>query len=390
MHDATISTGVTAYDTHDVRRTHERDERDDPRVLWPLIVLFWIVNIALTTVQVYVMAQASGRSPRLLGLLVFMTPSFMVWFASVPLIVGVLTRRFSFSSGRLLRSGAAHLVASVVIGLATQVVDAVTMMRAEPTMPFLPMLLGMARVWILWAIFTYWFFIVMVLAVRHYTTSRARQQRATELATAVARSQLAVLRTQLHPHFLFNALNSISSLVFDEPREAQKMIAQLAELLRATLDDGGLGSWPLRRELELLERYTAIERVRFGERLGVQIRCEAEALDAIVPSLVLQPLVENAILHGIQPSIAGGTVRIIARRDGRWLHLEVDDDGVGLPTGVANGRVERVGLSNSRERLEKEFGDDQAFEIAPANGSGTRVQIRIPWSTGEVANGAGA
>jgi two-component system, LytTR family, sensor kinase len=390
MHDATISTGVTEQDTYDIQGAHERDERDDPRVLWPLIVLFWIVNIALTTVQVYVMAQTSGRSPRLLGLLVFMTPSFMVWFASVPLIVRVLTRRFSFSSGRLLRSGAVHLVASVVIGLATQVVDTATMLRAEPAMPFLPTLLGMARVWILWAMFTYWFFIVMVLAVRHYTTSRARQQRATELAAAVAKSQLAVLRTQLHPHFLFNALNSISSLVFDEPREAQRMIAQLAELLRATLDDGGLGSWPLRRELELLERYTAIEQVRFGDRLGVQIQCDAEALEAIVPSLLLQPLVENAILHGIQPSITGGTVRIAARRDGRWLHLVVDDDGVGFHNGATNGRAERVGLSNSRERLEKEFGDDQALEIAPAEGSGTEVQIRIPWSTGEAMNGAGA
>jgi two-component sensor histidine kinase len=389
MRDATISTGVTEYDMHDVRRAYERDERDDPRVLWPLIVLFWIVNVALTTVQVYVMAQSSGRSPRLLGLLVFMTPSFMVWFASVPLIVGVLTRRFSFSSGRMLRSGAVHLVASVVIGLATQVVDTLTMMRAEPTVSFWSMLLGMARVWILWAVFTYWFFVVMVLAVRHYTTSRARQQRATELAAVVAKSQLAVLRTQLHPHFLFNALNSISSLVFDEPREAQKMIAQLAELLRATLDDGGLGSWPLRRELELLERYTAIERVRFGDRLGVQIRCDADALDAIVPSLLLQPLVENAILHGIQPSIAGGTVRIAARRDGRWLHLVVDDDGVGLPKSVANGRAERVGLSNSRERLEKEFGADQALDIGPADGAGTAVQIRIPWSTREATNGAG-
>jgi len=390
MHDATISTGVTEQDTYDSHDAHERDERDDPRVLWPLIVLFWIVNIALTTVQVYVMSQSSGRSPRLLGLLVFMTPSYMVWFASVPLIVRVLTRRFSFSSGRLWRSAAVHLVASVVIGLATQVVDAVTMMRAEPGMPFLPMLLGMARVWILWAMFTYWFFVVMVLAVRHYTTSRARQQRATELAVAVAKSQLAVLRTQLHPHFLFNALNSISSLVFDEPRKAQKMIAQLAELLRATLDDGGLGAWPLRRELELLERYTAIEQVRFGERLGVQIQCDPEALDAIVPSLLLQPLVENAILHGIQPSIRGGTVRIVGRRDGRWLHLVVDDDGVGLPRGAANGRAERVGLSNSRERLEKEFGDDQALEIAPGEGSGTAVQIRIPWSTAEATNGAGA
>ena len=365
----------------------ERDERDDPRVLWPLIVLFWIVNVALTTVQVYVMSRSSGRSPQLLRLLVFMTPSFMVWFVSVPLIVGVLTRRFSFASGRMLRSCAVHLVASIVIGFATQVVDTATIFSLNPTIPFLATLFDMARVWILWAMFTYWFFVVMVLAVRHYTTSRNRQRRATELEAAVAKAQLAVLRTQLHPHFLFNALNSISSLVFDEPRQAQKMIAQLAELLRATLAEGGLGSWTLRRELELLERYTAIERVRFGARLRVELACEERALDALVPALLLQPLVENAILHGIQPSIAGGTVRIRAERDGQWLRMQVNDDGVGLNGDAANGRS-RVGLSNSRERLEKQFGDDQSIEIGSANGSGTEVRIRIPWSSEEATNGA--
>jgi len=375
-----------ATDSPTVIDHHTRDERDDPRVLWPLIVLFWIVNVALTTLQVYVMARASGRDPQVFGLVVFMAPSFLVWFVSVPLIIGVLTRRFSFTSGTLVRSLVVHLVASVVISLATQVMDTFTMLRDEPELPFFATLLGMARVWILWAIFTYWFFVVMVLAVRHYTTSRARQRRAMALEAAVAKAQLAVLRTQLHPHFLFNALNSISSLVFDEPRQAQKMIAQLAELLRATLADGGLGSWTLRRELELLERYTAIEQVRFGARLRVEIECDDDALDALVPALLLQPLVENAILHGIQPSIAGGTVRISAQRDGRSLRLHVNDDGVGLNGNGANGNHGGVGLTNSRERLEKQFGEDQSLEIAPANGSGTEVRIRIPWMTEEGAH----
>ena len=363
------------------------EERDDPRVLWPMIVLFWIVNIAVTTVQVYVNRRPTGDYPPLLSVLGFMLQGFVVWLVSVPVIVFVLTRRFRFEGGNWRVSLPVHLAASVIIAVTSQLVDTLIIMRGRPTAPFMPVLIGLARSWLLWAIFTYWFFVVFVLAVRHYTTSAARKLRATQLTAAVANAQLDLLRTRLHPHFLFNALNSISSLIFDEPREAQRMLARLGDLLRATLAEDGQRSWPLRSELALLERYTAIEQVRFGDRLGVQIRCEAETLDAIVPSLLLQPLVENAILHGIQPSIAGGTVRVVARRDGRWLHLVVDDDGVGLS--ATNGRAERVGLSNSRERLEKEFGDDQALEIGPADGAGTAVQIRIPWSTREATNGAG-
>jgi two-component system, LytTR family, sensor kinase len=245
----------------------------------------------------------------------------------------------------------------------------------------------MAQTWILWELFTYWFLVVLVLAVRHYTTAVARQRRATELAAAVANAQLAVLRTQVHPHFLFNALNSISSLVFDEPREAQKMIARLGELLRATLAEDGFGSWTLRKELEILERYTAIEQVRFGDRLRVAVECEPATLDALVPSLLLQPLVENAILHGIQPSMQGGAVRISARREGPWLRLAISDDGVGIDGDTNSGRAERVGLSNTRARLETEFGDDQSLRITRGE-PGTQVEIRIPWSTAEAIDGA--
>jgi two-component sensor histidine kinase len=367
---------------------HGIEERDERRVLWPMIALFWVVNVGLTTVQVYVNVRPHGVFPNLLDVLRFMLWGYLVWFASVSLIVQVLTRRFRFERGRWPAALAVHGAASVIIAAATQVVDTLVMQHAVPTRPFVPTFISLAATWMLWAVFTYWFFVVLVLAVRHHTTAVARQHRATELAAAAASAQLTVLRTQLHPHFLFNALNSISSLIFDQPREAQKMLAQLGELLRATLADGARSTWTLRRELELLERYTAIERVRFGERLRVEVDCEPVALDAVVPTLLLQPLVENAILHGIQPSMYGGTVRIGARRRAEWLELEVDDDGMGLPTENGNGRRERVGLTNSRERLEVQFGGEQSLRIAPREPSGTRVSIRIPWTTEEAVDDA--
>jgi len=364
------------------------EERDEPRVLWPMIALFWVVNIGLTTVQVYVNARPRGVYPDLLDVLRFMLWAYLVWFASIPLIVGVLTRRFRFERAHWGVALMVHLVASVTIATATQVVDTLVTLHEHPTQPFLATFIALTRAWMLWAVFIYWFFVVMVLAVRHQTVSAARQLRATQLSAAVASAQLTVLRTQLHPHFLFNALNSISSLIFDQPREAQKMIAQLGELLRATLSDGDRSAWTLRRELELLARYTAIEQIRFGDRLRVEVECEPAALQALVPTLLLQPLVENAILHGIQSSMYGGTVRIGARRATRWLQLEVDDDGIGLPTEPGNDRHERVGLSNCRERLERQFGGDQALRIAPREPSGTRVSIHIPWSTEETSRGA--
>ena len=351
------------------------EERDDPRVMWPMVVLFWIVNFAVTTVQVYVNARATRVYPPLLDVLGFMLRGFVVWLVSIPVIVLVLTRRFRFEGGRWRVAVPVHLAASLLIATGTQIADTLILMNANPARAFMPTLIQLARSWMLWAVFTYWFFIVFVLAVRHYTTSAARKLRATQLTAAVANAQLELLRTRLHPHFLFNALNSISSLIFDEPREAQRMLARLGDLLRATLAEDGQRSWTLRRELALLERYTAIERVRFGERLLVEVDCEPSALDAEVPTMLLQPLVENAILHGIQPSMRGGTVRIAARREGPSLALEVEDDGVGM-----SGRGERVGLSSTRERLEKEFGDEQTFGMMRREPSGTRVVIRIPWT----------
>jgi len=352
------------------------DEQVPTRVLLPLIALFWIGNIAATVAQVYWRQSLDGGTPSLARILTIVLPGYVIWLVGAPLVVVFLSRRFTFDRRRWPLSTAVHVVASLAIAVSTLAVDTIVTLQRSPGLEFGAVYGAMARGWMLWILFTYWFFFAVLLAVRHSVTASARQLRATQLEAAVAHAQLAALKTQLHPHFLFNALNSVSSLVGDEPRAAQKMISRLGELLRTTLADGG-GEWPLRRELEVLGGYTSIEEVRFGSRLNVAVECEPDALRATVPALLLLPLVENAILHGIQPTMSGGTVSVSARRDDDWLDIEVSDDGAGLPTA---GAVERIGLSNTRQRLEKRFGDRQRFEIASRAPAGTRVRIRIPWA----------
>lgn len=358
---------------------------EDPHVLWPLLTLFWVVSAAATMAQVYLYRSLAGARPSVFDLARWVLPGYVVWLLAVPVIVLFLTRRFPIERGRWRGSVPVHLLVSLGIGAAVIGVDTLMAMQRRPDLELLPTYAAMARGWMLWIVFTYWFFLAFLLAIRHAMRADARELRATRLETAVARAQLEALKMQLQPHFLFNALNSVSSLIEDDPRGAQTMIARLGELLRATTAEGG-GEWTLRRELEVLEVYTAIERVRFGERLGVQVECEPPALEACVPALLLQPLVENAILHGIQPALGGGTVRVAARRDGGWLEVEVSDDGAGLSSRDGSSPVEtpdeRVGLSNTRQRLAARFAGAHRVDITHREGGGTRVDIRIPWITG--------
>jgi two-component system LytT family sensor kinase len=354
----------------------QRPERDDRRVLWLVIAGFWLFNVVVSSVQIYVTVGVDGAPPPVTTILRWLLPGYSVWLASTPAIVA-LTRRWDFAGGRWGASCLVHLVASIVVATATQVADALAASAHDPRQRFVAVLVAMARTWGLWALFSYWFYVVLVLAVRHYATAMERKRREAELTTAVATAQLGALRAQLHPHFLFNTLNSISALVAEEPVVARRMIAELGELLRTTLDEGARRTWSLREELALVERYVAIERMRFGDRLALQVTGEPETLAAEVPALLLQPLVENAILHGIQPALHGGRVEIAARREGERLELEVCDDGIGLPAEV----VERVGLTNCRERLTTHFGDDQTLMIARREPSGTRVVVRLPWVT---------
>jgi two-component system, LytTR family, sensor kinase len=195
--------------------------------------------------------------------------------------------------------------------------------------------------------------------------------------TQVARAELQFLRAQLHPHFLFNALNAISGTVRSDPERARTMIARLGVLLRRALDHTDETDGTVQGEIELLEAYLDIEQVRFGDRLQVVWTIAAETLHARMPSLLLQPIVENAVRHGVAPRSAPGQVRIATCRSGNRLELVVEDDGVGFRPDPSE--VPGVGLTNTRSRLQHAYGSDHRFNISPVEPRGVRVEISLPW-----------
>ena len=214
---------------------------------------------------------------------------------------------------------------------------------------------------------------------RQYAEAASQSER---LQVRLDQAQLQALKVQLQPHFLFNTLNTITALVHTDPAAAERMVSGLSELLRFSLGSAGEQEVTLERELEVLRHYLEIQQVRFHDRLSVAFDVDAEAERAYVPNLILQPLVENAIKHGVGPRAAAGHIGIAARHRGDVLTLEVSDDGVGERTDVP--RREGVGLGNARARLKSLYGDAHLLELGPnaaKGGRGFRVYIEIPYRT---------
>lgn len=229
-----------------------------------------------------------------------------------------------------------------------------------------------------WNYLTYWVIVGMYAAYDYAKVSRERQVRTAELERLLAESRLSTLRSQLHPHFLFNTLNAISAHVERNPRIARSMLEQLGSLLRLSLEHAGEQEIPLEKELAFLDRYLALQKVRFEDRLDVEMGIEPSTLTCLVPTFVLQPLVENAIKHGIASRTARGLLRISARRENATLHLAVTDDGPGLPDGWHVETHQGVGLSNTMERLEHLYGSAHRFSIANRQNGGVSVDVSLP------------
>jgi two-component system, LytTR family, sensor kinase len=235
----------------------------------------------------------------------------------------------------------------------------------------------------------------LVFAAAHalifYRDYRTGEARAAELRAQLAQAQLRALKMQLHPHFLFNALHSISALVLQDPPRANRMIARLGDFLRLTLEHSEEQIVPLREEVEFLRCYLEIEQVRFSDRLAVEYEIGPSALAARVPHLILQPVVENAIRHAVAPRSAPARLRIEAARDDGMLLLSVSDDGPGGAADPADARGERpgLGLANVRARLEQIYGDAYRFEAADAPGGGFSVSISLPFEPETGARGGG-
>jgi sensor histidine kinase YesM len=200
-----------------------------------------------------------------------------------------------------------------------------------------------------------------------------------QLETKLAQARLDALKMQLHPHFLFNTLNSISVLMHDDAKAANRMLLRLSELLRVALKSEDAQEVSLKDELEFLRGYLEIEQTRFQDRLQVDFDVEKETLDARVPNLILQPLVENAIKHGIAPLAEAGKILIETKRQNGFVQLCVSDNGAGFNNSAKD--TNGIGLKNTRERLEKLYGEKQQFEITSKEGEGLQVKIKIPFRT---------
>jgi two-component system, LytTR family, sensor kinase len=301
------------------------------------------------------------------------------WALFAPLVFW-LGRRFRFDREGWRRAAAIHIPAALVVTSAH-------LLLVGSGRFMLQRAFGVEAAWwpTVWDAFfrtldfelpMYWVFVGGQHAIDYYRQSKARELRSAHLETRLMESQLQALQQQLHPHFLFNTLHAISSLVHRDPDKADLMIERLSDLLRITLRKVGVQEVELAEELEYLTAYLDIEQIHFGDRLRIEYRIDAAAMDVMVPTLILQPLVENAIRHGLEPMVRAGTLTIEAQADGDTLWLRVRDDGAGLPKSWT--RREGVGLTNTRSRLDRLYGESAAITVRDNAGGGVRVDIYLP------------
>jgi LytS/YehU family sensor histidine kinase len=229
-----------------------------------------------------------------------------------------------------------------------------------------------------WEMMTYWAIVGLSHALLYYRESRDRELRASQLETRLVEAQLKTLQQQLHPHFLFNTLNAISALMHRDVAAADRTLVRLSDLLRLTLERLGEQEVTLDEELDFLRKYLDIERTRFADRLIVRFDIDPATLQAFVPTLLLQPLVENAIKHGVARKAGAGHIDVKARREHDKLWMEIRDDGVGLSEDALTALHKGIGVSTTRARLQHQFGADFRFEFHRLP-QGVAVIVAVPW-----------
>ena len=325
---------------------------------WTALAVFFALTASLTYVS-------QGRPP-IWGLsLAYSLGQWWIWAILTP-VVFWCAARFPLERGHLLARLPLHLLIGLIV--------AIIKVRAE----------GFVRQWLFGVspyllinnlalqMLIYWALVGVAHALDAYGRSR---QFAAEVQARLGRAQLELLRTQLQPHFLFNALNAIAELVHEDPERADRMIGRLSNLLRSTLDAGDRPFVTLDEEIGLVRSYLHIQEARFGNRLSVRIDIAPDCRAALVPHLVLQPIVENAIQHGVAARAEGGAIEIFAAaRQDRTLLIQITNDG----TSISRESTPGIGISNTRARLASLYGSAASFEISPQTGGGTMAALHLP------------
>jgi hypothetical protein len=325
--------------------------------------------------------------------------AWYAWLAAAPAMV-ILIRRYPLVRWQLGRNIPRLLAGSALIYVA--VTNLRFALRVLPDI-WLPAAENVPVDWLTYVnttltllpidFLTYCGFFAISLAIDYYFKFRQRAAEALQLQLEAARLQfdlsqaeLATLRNQLHPHFLFNSFNAIATLVRQKKNEAAvEMIGQLSELFRLALDRKGRQKIPLEEEMDFIRRYLAVERVRFGDKLQLEYAFGEEVLQCLVPSLLLQPLVENAIKHGIAQRTEPGRVRIAAHHANGRLALEISNDGPETPPAEERLELSRtgIGLANTRARLDRLYGSDYDLQMGARRDGGMEVRVVLPWRLGQ-------
>lgn len=346
---------------------------------WLIIFGLWTFAAVYFASQMVTQSRLSGKTLSFWTALSWELVSAYVWCALMPLILW-LARRFPLEGTGRWRNSLYLFVAGFAVVFAQLALDALLLppmgyMASRKFGSYGETYRAFLLVNIHLSLLLYWVVIGMSYAVSYYRRYRERELRASQLEARLAQTQLQVLRMQLHPHFLFNTLNAISELIYQDPEAAERMIADLSDLLRLSLETVGEQEVPLQQEVEFLKKYLEIEQTRFHDRLELELEIAPDTLDAQVPNMIFQPLVENAVRHGIAPNAAGGRVEIGAWRVNGSLHLRVKDNGRGLPENLKEG----VGLANTRARLARLYGAGHQFTLHSAKGEGVTLDIKIPF-----------
>ncbi len=377
---------MNLFNPHTVVAWKLRLRQSGLSMMW-LITFFWVMMAAVSSFQTYYFFSMMPSGPPA-SRAVYLASLYSLLWALVTPLVFLLARIFPIERNSIWKNISLHLLFSIVLGLIVRVVFLLLQVSIPGLRPYKPMTMERATSDIVntldYQAMVYWVMLAIHQAALYYRKYQEGKLRSSQLETQLVQAQLSGLRMQLQPHFLFNTLHAINSLMYENKDRASEMIVRLSEFLRLSLDNTGEQEVALGREIDFIERYLEIERARFEERLNVEYQLDPAAFDYLVPNLLLQPLVENAIKHGIARIAGGGVLRISVNIRNESLLICVANSGPFLSSDPLRGPNENliakcgIGLTNSSARLKALYGEAHTFELRNWHEGGVEALISIP------------
>jgi two-component system LytT family sensor kinase len=355
-------------------------------ILW-LITCFWVVMAVVSSLQTYYFFSTMKEGPPAIRAVMLACLFSLLWALFTPLVL-LLARIFPIERATMAVNLPLHLLFSVLVGISVRLVFLLSQAAIPAIRPMRPLTFDRAMSDIItsfdYQAMVYWVMLAIYQGAIYYRKYQEGKLLSSQLETQLVQAQLSGLRMQLQPHFLFNTLHTINSMMYESTDRASEMIVRLSEFLRLSLENNGEQEVPLSRELDFIERYLEIERARFEERLNVEYQVEADAYDYLVPNLLLQPLVENAIKHGIARVPGGGKLVIGAKLRNQTLSIFVANSGPFLASDPLRASEQDsqsrrgIGIANTSARLRALYGEAHYFELRNWHEGGVEALVSIP------------